>query len=403
MRYFRAVFAAAAVLLVFGLCPGARAERGWDITEYCAVRVSGYHGDKKNMLDDRNMTMWRQPERNAWIEIKTPDGIKAGGVYLRWGMPPLDLQIDVLDEASGEWQTVQKASAGYYNQYIPFDTPLARFRIRPQAEQAEFGLIRLQVLSPGDLPEDIQIWQPFEGKADLMVLVAHPDDELLFMGGVIPYYNTQMGKRVIVVYVAEMSGFRLVEALDGLWHCGVRQYPELPGPLFKDKWVGTQKSSLKKCLELWKEDRLLAYTAEMIRKYQPDVIVTHDVNGEYGHGAHRACCWAVQQCVEAAADPEKYPESAAQYGAWQVKKAYIHLYQGDLGQIDFDWRQPLSAFGGKTAFEITDEAFHLHRSQASGGKYKVEDFGKNDNSLFGLYYSTVGPDTGANDMFEHLE
>ncbi len=399
MNRYRLVFAAAISLLLFFLCSGALADRGWDITEYCTVRVSGYNDQKMNMLDDRNMTMWYQPERNAWIEVKAPDGIKAGGVYLRWGMPPIDLQIDVLDEASGAWQPVQKVSAGYYNQYIPFDTPLNRFRLRPQADQAEFGLIRLQVLSPGSLPEDIQTWQPFEGKADLMVLIAHPDDELLFMGGVIPYYNTQMGRRVIVVYVARMNGFRLVEALDGLWHCGVRNAPEMPNQLFADKSV----LSLRECLDAWGEDQLLAYVTEMIRKYQPDVIVTHDVNGEYGHGAHRACCWAVQQCVGAAANPAAYPESAAQYGPWQVKKTYIHLYQGDLGRIDFDWRQPLSAFDGKTAFEITDEAFHKHRSQAYSGRYKVEDSGRYDNSLFGLYDSAVGPDTGMNDFFEHLE
>ena len=399
MSRFRVVFAAAAALLVFCLCCGALAERGWDITEYCTVRVSGYHDHKKYMLDDRNMTMWRQPERNAWIEVKAPDGIKVGGVYLRWGVAPVALQIDALDDLSGQWQAVQKVPTGFYNQYIQFDVPLNRFRIRPQAEHADFGLIKLQVLSPGYLPEDIQTWQPFEGKADLMVLVAHPDDELLFMGGVIPYYNTQLGKRVIVVYVARMNGFRLVEALDGLWRCGVRNYPELPNQQFSDQWVST----LPECLDIWQEDRLLSYVTEMIRKYRPDVIVTHDVNGEYGHGAHRACCWAARQCVEAAADPESYPESTAKYGPWQVKKAYIHLYQGDLGQIDFDWRQPLSAFDGKTAFEITDEAFHLHRSQASSGKYKVEDFGRYDNSLFGLYDSTVGPDTGMNDFFEHLE
>ena len=399
MSRCRFVFAAAVMALLLCLCSCALAEQGWDITEYCTVRVSGYHNDKKNMLDGRNMTMWCQPERNAWIEVKAPDGIKVGGVYLRWGVPPVDLQIDVLDESSGEWKAVQMVSAGFYNQYIPFDTPLNHFRLRPQSEQAEFGLIRLQVLSPGDLPEDIQTWLPFEGKADLMVLVAHPDDELLFMGGVIPYYNTQLGKRVIVVYVARMNGFRLVEALDGLWHCGVRNYPELPNQQFRDQSVPT----LQKCLDIWQEDRLLAYVTEMIRKYRPDVIVTHDVNGEYGHGAHRACCWAVQQCVGYAADLEKYPESAAQYGPWQTKKAYIHLYRGELGQIDFDWRQPISAFDGKTAFEITDEAFRLHRSQASSGRYKVEDSGRYDNSLFGLYFSTVGPDTGANDLFEHLE
>ena len=39
MSRFRVIFAAAAALLVFCLCDGALAERGWDITEYCAVPV----------------------------------------------------------------------------------------------------------------------------------------------------------------------------------------------------------------------------------------------------------------------------------------------------------------------------------------------------------------------------
>ena len=66
-----------------------------------------------------------------------------------------------------------------------------------------------------------------------------------------------------------------------------------------------------------------------------------------------------------------------------------------------DWRQPLDAFGGRTAFDMACEAFKKHRTQQSG-KYQVLDSGKNDNRLFGLYYSTVGPDEAGVDMFEHL-
>ena len=128
--------AAAALLLTLCLCCGALAEQGKDITKRCAVKVSAY--DKKNLLDDRNMTMWYQPEKNAWIEVRTPEGTAAGGVYIRWGLPPLDIQIDVQDQATGEWQPVMKIPAGYYNQYISLETPLTRFRIRPQEKQAEF-------------------------------------------------------------------------------------------------------------------------------------------------------------------------------------------------------------------------------------------------------------------------
>lgn len=389
------------VLLVLSallFCPSAWAEESRDITAQCTIRVSAYSKDKSKMLDESNMTMWYQPEKNAWVEVQTPADSPAAGVILRWGVAPVDVVIEQAGENKSEWTAVQTHPAEYFTEYISFDRPLAHFRVRPVEKEVRYGIIKIQVMTEGELPAWVQTWQPFEGKADMMVLVAHPDDELLYMGGVIPYYNTQMGKKVVVVYVARMSGFRLVEALDGLWHRGVRLYPELPTAKFKDEWC----SSLKKCLNIWDDEKLMDHVTEMIRKYQPDVIVTHDVNGEYGHGAHRACCWAVQNCIERAADAAQFPASAAQYGTWQVKKAYIHLYQGDLGQIDFDWRQPLSAFDEKNAFEVTTEAFNKHRSQAASGKYVVEDFGKYDNSLFGLYFSTVGPDTGLNDMFEHL-
>ena len=53
--------------------------------------------------------------------------------------------------------------------------------------------------------------------------------------------------------------------------------------------------------------------------------------------------------------------SAKEYGLWDVPKCYIHLYPEN--QIIFDWSMPLSAFGGRTAFDVADEAWHCHLSQ----------------------------------------
>lgn len=386
-----------ALMMVLLLC-GAMAEEAQDITAECQVLPSMYGHIKEKMLDNGNMTMWETEPYGGHIEVITPAGKPAAGVYIKWGTDPLDTILQVPGEAEGEWVDVLSCNDGWQNQYIAFPEPLEHFRVKTQRRDVKMYVIKFQVLSEGTLPDWVQVWQPFEGKADLMVLVAHPDDELLFMGGVIPYYNTVAGKKVIVCYLVDMDGFRKVELLDGLWHCGVRHYPEMPGETFKNYVNNTRKEMVRK----WGEERLLGHVSMLLRKYRPDVIVTHDVNGEYGHGAHKACCWAVQQCVTLAADESKYADSLAAYGPWQVKKAYIHLFKGTEGQIDFDWRQPMEAFGGKTIHQVTDEAFQLHRSQAASGKYVVEDFGRYDNSLFGLYFTMVGPDTGRNDLFENL-
>lgn len=400
MRQMKGIFVFLVMLLCMAFCMGAAAaEEAKDITEECKISVSVYANEKKNMFDDANLTMWETPKRSSYIEVKTPEDQPAQGVYIRWGQDVRNMMIQVPGENENEWVEVQRSTDGYFNQFIAFAEPLTHFRVQTVEKSVVVGIIKFQVLGEGEIPDWVQQWQPFEGKADMMVLVAHPDDELLYMGGVIPYYNTVEGKNVIVVYIARMGGFRKVELLDGLWHCGVRSYPEVPGKKFKDQGYNTRTQALN----VWGDEKLLEHVTELIRKYQPDVIVTHDVNGEYGHGAHKACCWAVQKCVELAANEKKYMESAKEYGPWQVKKAYIHLYEGEQGQIDFDWRQPMESFQGKTIHEITTEAFALHKTQAASGRFVVEDHGKYDNSLFGLFYSTVGPDTGINDMFENID
>lgn len=379
----------------------AWAEEAADITQACQIDVSVYKRNMHGMLDDDTLTKWETGNNGGFVEVKTPSGICSQGVYVQWGKKPADIWLQAPSQDGKTWVNVQKITGDHYNRFISFDVPMCHFRLCTMNGEDKLSFIRMQVMGEGELPEWVQRWQPFEGKADLMVLVAHPDDELLFMGGIIPYYNTVQGKKVIVVYIASMPAHRKVELLNGLWHCGVRMYPEMPTAKFRDK----NTMDRKECLNLWEEKVLLEHVTGMIRKYQPDVIVTHDINGEYGHGAHKACNWAVRYCIERAASPNKDMQSFSQYGAWQVKKVYFHLYDGkkNLGQIQFDWQKPEEAFGGKNMLTVAAEAFEMHQSQSRATIYAVRDFGPYDNSKFGLYYSTVGPDSGKNDLFENIE
>ena len=74
---------------------------------------------------------------------------------------------------------------------------------------------------------------------------------------------------------------------------------------------------------------------------------------------------------------------------------------GDENTLVLNLDRPLSAFGGKTAFEIAQEAFALHKSQQVG-RYAVTTDGPYDIRRFGLAYSAVGPDKAHDGLFEHL-
>ena len=181
-------------------------------------------------------------------------------------------------------------------------------------------------------------------------------------------------------------------------------YPEFIGLVDKNgKTVEGQYTA-------WKgKNRVLRLVTEVIRKHQPEVMVTHGENGEYGHGAHKATCDAAKQCVKLAAKSGSYPNSVKEYGTWQVKKLYLHEYTKKV--IPCDWNIPLEAFGGKTGYEVAAESFQFHRSQIRRN-WAMEPDGtvrnnkgvlEHDNSLFGLYFTKVGDDTGIGDFMEHID
>ena len=129
--------------------------------------------------------------------------------------------------------------------------------------------------------------------------------------------------------------------------------------------------------------------------------MTHDIHGEYGHGVHKVCADIVINALEKSGNKRVDPETAKEYGTWEVPKCYIHLYEKD--RIVFDWKaMTLDAFGGKTAYEVADAGWQCHLSQVAAGKYEVYVDGPYDSQVFGLYRSKVGPDREHNDFFENL-
>jgi LmbE family N-acetylglucosaminyl deacetylase len=322
-----------------------------------------------------------------------PENNPCFGLYICFGGALTDWEIQA-PNAQGDWKTVCTPEDAFYHQYVQLSS-LTRFRIYSKQEKTKppLAISEIRLLGKGALPGWVQVYHKMQGKADLMVFIAHPDDEYLFMGGTLPYYAGELQKKVIAVYLVNTNSIRKSELLDGLWHCGVRDYPEM----------GTAKDyyqlSMRKIYSLWHESQLKIRITRLIRKYKPDVLVTHDMRGEYGHGAHMAAADISKICLLHAQESTYDPQSAKMYGTWQIQKMYLHLYREN--QMHVDWQKPLSSFHGLTAIQVAGEAFKMHISQQND-RHSMQDSVQYDCSLFGLYFSAVGPDVRKNDFFENL-
>ena len=388
------------------LTVSAWAEEAEDLTAGCTVKVVDKTGKVKSITDGKYTTFWESSKRKEpWVTISSDKPIY--GLYLCFRNLPESYVIQKKD--GDEWVTVAEGDPLYYHAYYELDG-LKKIRILSTAEKKNIlGFNEIYAFGKGEAPEWVQRWEPPAEKADLLFLIAHPDDELLFTGGAIPTYAAERGKKVEVAYLSYSNTTRRSEALNGLWAMGVRNYPEF-GP-FSDRYAktGKVKDAYK---EAGGKQKVLDWVNELFRRYKPEVVVTQAENGEYGHPQHKMIADAAAECFTLAADEQQSPESAQAYGAWQVKKLYLHLYGEEADQTVLDWDQPLSAFGGRTGAELAAEAFALHVSQKGMGagkgakfkEFKVETTGAVDYpyNRFGLRNSTVGPDEAKNDFLEHI-
>lgn len=381
------------ILCVF-LCEAASGEVAPDLTKSCSFRPGSSRSTFKQATDGSYKTYWSSGGGDgATITVTLPKGETASGVAIKWFEHMHAWCVQVMDE-NKQWVSCGEAEGLYYSEYLPLPEGTTTFRIANAAGQkGRLKVAELKVYGAGTLPSEVQQWEPPAEKADLLLIVAHPDDEVLWFGGTLPVYAGEYGMETQVCMMVPTLPRRRLELLDGLWTCGVRNYPVWAN--FPDKFATTLSKMYKK----WKKDTVYKTIVGWVRRFKPEVLLSHDVYGEYGHGAHRATADGCIKALELAANKAKYPESAALYGVWDVPKAYLHLYKENV--LDMDWREPLSAFGGKTGFEVACEAFKCHISQQKTD-YHVEDWGPYDNSLFGLVRSLVGEDEQKNDFFENL-
>lgn len=382
-------------LLALSLSVAFAAEAN-DITEDCKFKVCS-SGRKYTLMTDKKYTSYWESNKikTPWIAITAPEGKPIAGLYVCFGNMPESWEIQTSDDGK-DWFTAVPGDTRFLHAYIALPQPAQHVRLAVTSEKKTALRINdLFVLSEGDLPDWVQVWQPTEEKADILFLSTHPDDELIFFGGAIPTYAVEQQRKVVVAYFSRSNTTRSSELLNGLWHMGVRTYPVIGN--FKDSYAKNLKAAYKTA---GGKDKVNEWIVGLYRQYKPEVVVTQDTNGEYGHKQHMMIADAAQNCIALAANEDEFTASTIAYGTWQVKKLYLHLYPEN--QITFDWTVPLKSMNGATGIELAEEAYTLHKTQASSGMSVTETGTKYDNRVFGLAFTTVGEDVRKDDFLENI-
>ena len=156
----------------------------------------------------------------------------------------------------------------------------------------------------------------------LMAVLAHPDDESFGTGGTLARYGADPQVRVVLVCATRGEAGEIADpSLATPEHLGLVREQELRCACnqlgidelhllgYRDSGMaGTPENNHPRALARADFDEVVGRIVAHIRREQPDVIVTFDETGGYGHPDHIAIHYQTKAAFAAAADPARYPE-----------------------------------------------------------------------------------------------
>jgi LmbE family N-acetylglucosaminyl deacetylase len=177
-------------------------------------------------------------------------------------------------------------------------------------------------------------------KQRLLISFAHPDDETFGMGGAIAYY-VQRGVEVSLICATNGDvGTVDSEFLQGYKTIGELRLDELRCAAetlgikdvitygYRDSgMMGTPDNNNPGCLWQADEDVVTGRIVQDIRRIRPQVVVTFDPWGGYGHPDHIYMHRATTRAFHAAGDPTQYPDQlTGGLEPYQPAKLYYNTF-----------------------------------------------------------------------------
>lgn len=129
----------------------------------------------------------------------------------------------------------------------------------------------------------------------------------------------------------------------------------------------------EEALEKWNRELILSDVVWVIRKFQPDVIITRfPEDSRAGHGHHSASAVLAHEAFVAAADPNRFPDQLKKgVEPWQAKRILWNTFNFGSANTQSDDQFKINVGGynsllGKGYGEIAAESRSQHKSQGFG-------------------------------------
>ena len=212
----------------------------------------------------------------------------------------------------------------------------------------------------------------------VLYIAAHPDDE---NNSFLPYLTKQRMFRTAYLSLTrgdggqnligkeqgiELGMIRTQELLAARRIDGAEQY-------FSSAYEFGFSKSPEEALRIWDHNKVLSDAVLVIRKFQPDIIITRfPRDARAGHGHHSASAIIANEAYLAAADPTQFPEQfKLGLVPWKAKRILWNTF--NFGSINTTNNNQLklevggyNAVLGKSYGEIGAEARTMHKSQGEG-------------------------------------
>lgn len=249
--------------------------------------------------------------------------------------------------------------------------------IQTSIAQVPYGPIK--PVPPGEILSNLK---KLNVLGSVLYVAAHPDDENTLL---LAYMAKERLVRTAYLSLTRGDGGQNLIGPEQGENIGIIRTQELlaarridgPDQYFSRAYDFGFSKSTDEAVRTWGQEKVLADVVWMIRKHQPDVIITRfPPDARAGHGHHSASGFLAEEAFKISGDPTKFPEQLAYAKPWQAKRVMWNMFipgqflsnkkpeeAGNLIGIETGLFNPML---GRSYGEIAAESRSQHKSQGFG-------------------------------------